>query len=55
MHGLHSQERLHDVQGSIQAELAMLQSGLEKRNEVAGVRSTLELLQEVAHVASKVC
>jgi hypothetical protein len=35
-------------------QCASLVQGLRRRKEVASARATLELLQEVAHVASKV-
>jgi hypothetical protein len=48
------QAQLAQVQQSLQEELSALQQGLQRRQEVAAARSTLELLQEVAHLTSKV-
>ncbi|GBF98792.1 hypothetical protein Rsub_11374 [Raphidocelis subcapitata] len=46
--------KLDAVRDGIVAELESLQQGLERRKEIAAARATLELMQEVAHVASKV-
>lgn len=42
------------MQTALRSELSALQHGLERRQEIAAARGTLELMQEVAHVASKV-
>mmetsp|Transcript_18657 Transcript_18657/g.40080 ORF Transcript_18657/g.40080 Transcript_18657/m.40080 type:complete len:830 (-) Transcript_18657:232-2721(-) len=47
-------EKLSVVQEAVKAELTALNQGLKRRKEVATARSLLELLQELAHVASKV-
>ncbi|MEW5318940.1 MAG: hypothetical protein WDW38_010122 [Sanguina aurantia] len=47
-------DKLTVVQEAVRSELAALHQGLKRRKEVATARSLLELLQEVAHVASKV-
>ncbi|KAI8467408.1 MAG: hypothetical protein J3K34DRAFT_481362 [Monoraphidium minutum] len=46
--------KLGSVQEALRSELAALQAGLGRRQEIAAARGTLELMQEVAHVASKV-
>lgn len=48
------QAKLGAVQAGLEAELAALQQGLGRRQEMAAARATLELMQEVANVASKV-
>uniref|UniRef100_A0A061S4J7 Conserved oligomeric Golgi complex subunit 2 n=1 Tax=Tetraselmis sp. GSL018 TaxID=582737 RepID=A0A061S4J7_9CHLO len=47
-------ERLVEVQGTVKAELDKLQDGLQRRKDVATARTILDLLQDAAHVASKV-
>lgn len=48
------QERLGAVAGAVGAELSALQAGLQQRAEVAAARATLDLMQDTAHVISKV-
>lgn len=47
-------EKLNSVEEAVKLELNTLSQGLRKRKEIANARAKLELLQEVAHVASKV-
>ncbi|KAK9806115.1 hypothetical protein WJX72_002159 [[Myrmecia] bisecta] len=47
-------DKLSDVQGSIQSELQALGEGLQRRQQVAVARALLELMQDTAHVLSKV-
>eukprot|EP00955_Chlamydomonas_euryale_P066609 359599-Chlamydomonas_euryale.AAC.1 len=54
LHKVHAHEKLGAVQNAVKAELTSLNQGLKRRKEVATARSLLELLQELAHVASKV-
>lgn len=42
------------MQQQLENELSTLQQSLQRRQEVAQARRTLELLQEIAHVVSKV-
>ena len=51
---LELKDKLVVVQESVKAELSSLNLGLKRRKEVAASRATLELLQELAHAASKV-
>ena len=48
------QEKLEGVQKAVQGELNELNAGLQRRNDVAAARGILDLLQDTAHVASKV-
>ncbi len=48
------QERLGAVAGAVAAELEALQGGLQRRAEVAAARAMLDLMQDTAHVMSKV-
>jgi predicted phage gp36 major capsid-like protein len=48
------QGQLNGVQQQLENELSTLQHSLQRRQEVAQARRTLELLQEIAHVVSKV-
>lgn len=49
------QERLGDVAAAVSAELEALQGGLQRRADIAAARATLDLMQDTAHVMSKVC
>eukprot|EP00775_Hariotina_reticulata_P012760 gene12760-12889_t len=48
------QSKLTSVQNAIQAELQALQQGLQRRQDAAAARATLELMQEVAASTGKV-
>jgi AmiR/NasT family two-component response regulator len=43
------------VRGQLVAALDALRDGLERRKDVASARALLELMQDTAHVMSKVC
>eukprot|EP00200_Dunaliella_tertiolecta_P002070 CAMPEP_0202343412 /NCGR_PEP_ID=MMETSP1126-20121109/3543_1 /ASSEMBLY_ACC=CAM_ASM_000457 /TAXON_ID=3047 /ORGANISM="Dunaliella tertiolecta, Strain CCMP1320" /LENGTH=1109 /DNA_ID=CAMNT_0048934475 /DNA_START=46 /DNA_END=3376 /DNA_ORIENTATION=- len=47
-------EKLQAIQGSVVGELTSLNQGLKRRKEVATARSLLDLMQQLAHIASKV-
>mmetsp|Transcript_36950 Transcript_36950/g.104270 ORF Transcript_36950/g.104270 Transcript_36950/m.104270 type:complete len:768 (-) Transcript_36950:202-2505(-) len=47
-------EKLEGVQGTVQGELDQLQEQLQRRKDVAEARGILDLMQDTAHVASKV-
>eukprot|EP00798_Chlamydomonas_sp_ICE-L_P020243 gene20243-26994_t len=47
-------DKLNVIQEAVKSELLALNQGLKRRKEVATSRSLLELLQELAHLASKV-
>lgn len=51
---LELQEKLEAVRGGIAGASAELQSGLARRQAVAAARTLLELMQDTAHVMSKV-
>lgn len=53
-HARHRHEPYAVPAGSSKQQPAVPLQGLRRRKEVASARATLELLQEVAHVASKV-
>lgn len=48
------QERLASAQEAVQTELDVLKQGLQKRQQAAKVRALLKLMQDTAHVMSKV-
>ena len=48
------QEKLEGVQDAVQGELDCLHERLQRRKDVAAARDILDLLQDTAHVASKV-
>ena len=48
------QDRLLAAQKAVQAELTALNQGLQKRQQAAKVKALLELMQDTAHVMSKV-
>lgn len=48
------QDKLSVVGDAVRSELQSLGAGLRRRKEVGTARGLLELLQELAHVASKV-
>lgn len=50
----HMQERLLAAQKAVQAELTALDQGLQRRQQAAKVKALLELMQDTAHVMSKV-
>lgn len=49
-----AQERLAAAAAAVSGELAALEEGLQRRLAVAAARSILELMQDTAHVMSKV-
>ncbi|EFN56656.1 hypothetical protein CHLNCDRAFT_57543 [Chlorella variabilis] len=51
---LELQEKLEAARGGIAGQAAELQSGLQRRQTVAAARALLELMQDTAHVMSKV-
>jgi hypothetical protein len=48
------QEQLGSVASAVGAELEAIQSGLQRRADIAAARAMLELMQDTAHVMSKV-
>ena len=48
------QERLTSAQEAVQSELNVLNQGLQKRQQAAKVKALLKLMQDTAHVMSKV-
>lgn len=48
------QDKLLGVRGDVTAALDALKEGLERRQSVASAKALLELMQDVAHVMSKV-
>jgi hypothetical protein len=48
------QEKLEAVRDSIGGQVGELQTGLQRRQAVAAARELLELMQDTAHVMSKV-
>lgn len=49
------QDKLLAVRGEVTAALDALKEGLERRQGVASAKALLELMQDTAHVMSKVC
>jgi hypothetical protein len=49
-----AQEQLGDVASAVGAELEAIQGGLQRRADIAAARAMLELMQDTAHVMSKV-
>ena len=49
------QDKLLGVRGEVTAALDALKEGLERRQSVASAKALLELMQDTAHVMSKVC
>lgn len=47
------QERLSEVAAAVSTELEALQGGLQRRADIAAARATLDLMQDTAHVMSK--
>ena len=48
------QERLEAVRGAVAGQAHELEQGLQRRQGVAAARELLELLQDTAHIMSKV-
>lgn len=48
------QDQLTVAQAAVQSELDALNQGLQKRQQAAKVKALLELMQDTAHVMSKV-
>lgn len=48
------QESLTSAQEAVQSELNVLNQGLQKRQQAAKVKALLKLMQDTAHVMSKV-
>ena len=48
------QDKLLSAQAAVRSELEALNKGLEKRQQAAKVKALLELMQDTAHVMSKV-
>ncbi len=48
------QEQLSSVREEVRTHVDALQGGLRRRQEVAAARQLLELMQDTAHVMSKV-
>ncbi len=48
------QDKLLAVRGEVTAALDALKEGLERRQSVASAKALLELMQDTAHVMSKV-
>jgi hypothetical protein len=48
------QEQLGSVAFAVGAELEAIQGGLQRRVDIAAARAMLELMQDTAHVMSKV-
>ena len=48
------QERLTAAQEAVRSELDVLNQGLQKRQQAAKVKALLKLMQDTAHVMSKV-
>ena len=51
---MHVQERLTAAQAAVQSELDVLNQCLQKRQQAAKVKALLKLMQDTAHVMSKV-
>ena len=49
------QDKIIAAQAAVQSELDALKQGLQKRQQAAKVKALLELMQDTAHVMSKVC
>ena len=54
MHTYPVQERLTAAQEAVRSELDVLNQGLQKRQQAAKVKALLKLMQDTAHVMSKV-
>lgn len=52
--GTLAQENLLKVRNNVSGALDYLQDGLKRRQDVASVRSLLEIMQDTAHVMAKV-
>ena len=50
-----TQRSVGNVAASLEAELSLLNEGLKRRQLIAASRSVLELMQDTAHVMTKVC
>ncbi len=48
------QEKLQAVHAAVQAELNLLNEGLQRRQQAAAAKALLELMQDTAHAMAKV-